>query len=204
MATMREGQSGLALFAAELAAAREAAGLSQGDLAGKISYSASLVAMVEATRRVPTADFARGCDTAFGTPGTFARLQEHARTAPLPSWFRAYAEIEAAATQLRSWQPMVVDGLLQTEDYARALLSMRPNTSADELDELVSARMERQAVLDRPAPPKVWVVMDEAALQREIGGAKVMSEQLWHLAEMAERPNIVVEVVPLATGRTAA
>lgn len=77
---------------------------------------------------------------------------------------------------------------------------MRPNTPAEELEELVTGRMARQAVLARHVPPKVWVVMDEAALQRDVGGAKVMREQLWHLADMSRRPNITVEVVPLATG----
>lgn len=201
MVKIREGdRSGLTLFAVELQAARAKAGLSQEDLAARLNYSPSLVAMIECTRRAPVQQFAQQCDQVFDTPGTFERLQQHARATPLPSWFQAYAEIEAAATQLRSWQPMVIDGLLQTEGYARALLSMRPNTSAEELDELVTGRMERQAVLARDIPPKVWVVMDEAALQREVGGPKVMREQLWHLADMSKRPNITVEVVPLATG----
>jgi transcriptional regulator with XRE-family HTH domain len=195
-----EGESGLALFAAELAAARTAAGLSQAELAGRIHYSESLVAMVEGRRRAPRPDFAQRCDEAFGLPGTFARLQQHARTAPLPAWFRPYAEIEATATQLRSWQPMVVDGLLQTSDYARALLSTRPNSAAEEIEALVAARMERQAVLARDKPPMIWVMMDEVVLQREVGGTKVMREQLLHLAEMSERPNIVLEIVPLSAG----
>jgi transcriptional regulator with XRE-family HTH domain len=193
-------QSGLALFAAELKAVRAKAGLSRDDLAARINYSPSLMSMIEGLRRAPTLDVAQRLDTALDTAGTFARLQQNARTTPLPSWFRPYAEIEATATQLRSWQPMVIDGLLQTSDYARALLSTRPNTSAEELDALVAARMERQAVLARDKPPMIWVVMDEAALQREIGGAKVMREQLWHLADLAQRPSVTVEVVPLSAG----
>jgi transcriptional regulator with XRE-family HTH domain len=192
--------SGLALFAAELAAARAASGFSQAELATRIHYSESLVAMIEGRRRAPTRDFAQRCDETFGLPGTFMRLQQHARTSPMPSWFRPYAEIEAMATQLRSWQPMVVDGLLQTSDYARALLSTRPNAAAEEVEALVAARMERQAVLARDKPPMIWVVMDEAVLQREVGGRKVMHEQLCHLAAMSERPNIVLEIVPLSAG----
>jgi hypothetical protein len=95
---------------------------------------------------------------------------------------------------------MVVDGLLQTSDYARALLSTRPNSAAEEIEALVAARIERQAVLARDKPPVVWVVMDEAVLQRQIGGTQVMREQLWHLADMSERPNIVLEIVPLSAG----
>ncbi len=194
------GNSGLALFAAELQAARSRAGLSRDELAVRINYSASLIGMIESLRRVPGLDLAERCDAAFGTPGTFARLQQHARTTPLPAWFRPYAEIEAVATQLRSWQPSFVDGLLQTEPYARNVLSGRPNTTADEVDQLVAARMERQLILDRPNPPLLWAVIDEGALHRQANDAKVMREQLLHLAELSERPNINVEVVPYSAG----
>ena len=108
-------RSGLALFAAELQAARTKAGMSQEDLAVRLSYSPSLVAMIEGLRRAPTLDFANRCDDVFSAPGTFARLQQHARTTPLPSWFRPWAEIEAAAAQLRLFEHAVVPGLLQTE-----------------------------------------------------------------------------------------
>lgn len=192
--------SGLALFAAELAAFRAKAGWSQEQLAAEMNYSPSLVAMVEGLRRAPTLDFARACDRVFDLPGTFVRLQEHSRAAPLPSWFRPYAETEATATQLRSWQPSFVDGLLQTEDYARAVLSGRPNTSHDDIEELVNGRMSRQAILEHPDPPLLWAVIDEGALHRCVGGEKVMREQLFHLAEMAMRPNITVEVVPYSAG----
>ena len=201
MARGRNGsQAGLALFAAELTAARAQAGWSMDDLAGRINYSPSLVGMIESERRVPRLDFAQRCDAAFGTPGTFARLQQHARTTPLPAWFRPYAEIEAAATQLRSWQPSFVAGLLQTEPYARSVLSGRPNTSRDEVDELVAARLGRQAILDRDKPPLLWSVIDEGALRRRVQDEKVMRGQLLHLAEMSERPNINVEVVPYSAG----
>lgn len=113
-------RSGLGIFAAELAAARAAAGLTQEELASRVTFSASTISMVEQRRRVPSADLARRCDEVLGLPGTLRRLQEHAQAVPLPAWFRPYAEVEAAATVLRSWQPMVIDGLAQTEDYARA------------------------------------------------------------------------------------
>src|ERR1022692_4177084 len=182
--------SGLALFAAELQAARAKAAVSRDELAARINYRASLIGMIESRRRAPRLDFAQRCDEALGTPGTLARLQQHARTTPLPAWFRPYAEIEATATQLRSWQPSFVDGLLPTE----------PNTTEDEVDQLVAARMERQLILDRESPPLLWAVIDEGALHRQANDVKVMREQLLHLAEMSERPNINVEVVPYSAG----
>src|SRR5712691_6294478 len=202
MSQVREGdRSGLALFAAELQAARGKAGMSQEDLAAKLSYSTSLVAMVEGLRRAPTLDFARRCDEAFGMPGTFARLQQHARTTPLKSWFRPWAEIEAAATQLRLFEHAVVPGLLQTEGYARAVLAEQPVIQEDELAAAVTARLERQSVLSRDGgPPLVWAVIDESVLNRAVGGPKVMHEQLLYLAHMSGQPGVTIEVVPLTTG----
>lgn len=198
--TREGGRSGLALFAAELQAARAKAGMSQEDLAARLSYSPSQVAMVEGMRRAPVLQFAQKCDEVFDAPGTFVRLQMHARATPLPSWFRPYAEIEATATQLRSWQPMVMDGLLQTEDYARAILAVQPNTTEDELEEMVAARMARQVILDRAQPPLLWVLLDEAVMIRQVGSAKIMHEQLLHLTDMSHRPNITIQVVPLSAG----
>ena len=106
--------SALALFAAELQAARARAGMSRDELAARINYSPSLVGMVESMRRVPRLDFAQRCDEALATTGTFARLHEHLRTAPFPSWFRPFAQHEAEATSLRTFELVLVPGLLQT------------------------------------------------------------------------------------------
>lgn len=196
-----ETRSGLALFAAELKAVRAKAGLSRDTLAAQISYSASLIGMVESLQRVPQRDFAERCDEAFGTAGTFARLQQAARATPLPSWFRPYAEIEAMATQLRLFEHAVIPGLLQTEAYARAILAEQPAIQEDELTAVVAARMDRQSVLTRKGgPPLVWAVIDESVLTRAVGGAKAMHEQLMYLVHMADQPHVTVQVVPLTTG----
>jgi transcriptional regulator with XRE-family HTH domain len=191
----------LGLFAAELKLARAAAGMSQEQLAGQIAYSPSLVALVETGRRVATADFARRCDDALGTGGLFARMQPVMALGAFPSWFRPYVELEAAATGLRSWQPLVVDGLLQTESYARAVLrAARPTDDEEQIEQLVSARMERQSILLRDDAPVLWVILDEGVLHRSVGGAGVMREQLDHLVEAARRPKVVLQVVPSSAG----
>ncbi|HLI35973.1 MAG TPA: helix-turn-helix transcriptional regulator [Streptosporangiaceae bacterium] len=190
----------LSLFAEELRAARERAGMSREDLAAKISYSASLIGMVESCRRVPQAQFAASCDEALGMPGTFARIQKRLRTLSFPESFRPFAEHEAAATSLRTFEHSLVPGLLQTAGYARAVLATRPNTTEDEVEDLVAARLERQAVLDRDSPPLLWSVTDEAVLHRPVGGKEVMRAQLLHLAEMADRPNVTVQVIPYSAG----
>jgi len=146
MATAREPERpALALFAAELRAARGHAGLSREDLAVKLNYSASLVAMIETERRTPSRDFAARCDEVFDTPGTFSRLEERLRDLPYPASFRPFAVHEAEAASLRWYEHALVPGLLQTEAYARAVLSTRPNTAEDVIEELVAARLARQA-----------------------------------------------------------
>jgi transcriptional regulator with XRE-family HTH domain len=192
--------SALALFADELRAARDRAGLSHEDLGEQLNYSGSLVGMIETMRRVPQADFAARCDAVFDTTGTFARLQSRLRALPFPASFRPFAAFEDVATALRNFENTLVPGLLQTEDYARAVLLVQPNTGPDKREELVTARLARQAILDRDEPPALWVVLDEAVLHREVGGVKVMADQLVHLADMADRPNITVQVIPYTSG----
>lgn len=192
--------SALSLFADELQAARAKAGMSRDELAPRINYSASLIGMIETGRRVPTLDFARRCDTAFGLPGTFERIQQHLRTAPFPSWFRPFAQHEAEAAALRTFQLVLVPGLLQIGDYARAVLSTRIGATEDEIEQLVAARLERQAILDRDEPPLLWVIVDEGVLHRPVGGREVMCAQLEHLVEMVQRPNIVIQVIPRDVG----
>jgi transcriptional regulator with XRE-family HTH domain len=188
------------MFAAELRAARGKAGLSRDDLAALINYSASLVCLVENTTRVPTRAFAQRVDEALATPGTFERMQEHLRAVPFPAWFRDWVETEREATSLRTWHPTLVDGLLQTEQYARALLSTRMGASDDEVEQMVAGRMDRQVILHRDAPPLLWAVLDEAVLRRPIGGRPVMAGQLDHLVEMAQRPNILIQIIPVEAG----
>ncbi len=201
MASQREpDRQALELFAEELRAAREQAGLSMEDLAAKINYSASLIGMVEGMHRVPQADFAERCDAALGTPGTFTRQQKRLRNLTFPASFRPFAGYEATATSLRWFEHSLIPGLLQTEEYARAVLATRPNTSDDEIEEMVSARLQRQAVLKRDNPPLVWAVIDEAVLHRPVGSPEVMRAQLMHLVEISKRHNVMLQVLPYGAG----
>ncbi|MFH8379614.1 helix-turn-helix transcriptional regulator [Kitasatospora sp. NPDC018058] len=108
---------------------------------------------------------------------------------------------EETADYIRSFQNVLVAGLLQTPDYARAVLQARPSTlSKDEVEALVTARIARQEVLNRADPPRVCVIAGEAALRVQVGGVKVMSQQLDRLSEMAERPNIELQILPDRAG----
>lgn len=192
-------RSWLALFAEELKIARSRSGLSQEQLADKIGYSASLVAKIETCRGVPTMDFATRCDEGLETGGALARVHKFLGKAPFPSWFRPFVDYEASARSLRLFEHVLVPGLLQTEEYARAVLATRPNTTDEETEQLVAARLERQVILTGD-PPLLWVVLDEGVLRRQVEDAKVMHGQLSHLAELSCRPNITVEVVPYSAG----
>jgi transcriptional regulator with XRE-family HTH domain len=120
----------------------------------------------------------------------------------LPPWFEAYVGLEEVAANIRIYETQFVPGLLQTEDYARAVIRLGHDTaSAKEIDRRVRLRMARQAVLDRPYPPTLWAVIDEAVVRRQIGDSAVMRDQLNYLADMAERPNVSVKILPFQARR---
>ena len=121
----------------------------------------------------------------------------------LPNWFEPYVGLEEAASQIRAYEVQFVPGLLQTEDYARAV-TMLGYSNPREINRRVGLRIARQAVLTKPEPPSLWAVLDEAVLRRPIGGVAVMRKQLRHLIEAAQRPNITIQVMPFNAGGHAA
>ncbi|MDG4809700.1 helix-turn-helix transcriptional regulator [Micromonospora sp. WMMD1120] len=123
----------------------------------------------------------------------------------LPSWFQSYLGLEAAAALIRSYEVQFVPGLLQTPEYARAVVLLGHGSAAPaEIDRRVALRMQRQQLLDRENPPLLWAVVDEAALRRPIGGVGVMRGQLAALIEATKAPNIRLQVIPFAAGGHAA
>ena len=134
------------------------------------------------------------------TPGWWAKYND-----VLPVWFEPYLGLETAASLIRSFELQFVHGLFQTEDYARAVTILGYGPGAiDEIERRVSVRVRRQAVLTSADPPRVWFVIDEAALRRPIGGRQVMRAQLKHLLEAATLPNVTIQVVPFRRGGHAA
>jgi len=185
------------LFAEQLKAMREHAGVSREDLGKKIGYTGSTIANIETMYRAPTPDQARRLDDAFGLPGIFARIEERLHGVPFSAGFRPFQPYEAEAVALRLFEHSLIPGLLQTEGYARAVLETHPNTTEDEVNERVAARLARQTVLIRedPPPPVLWALLDEHVLRRNVGGAKVMQDALSHLADVARRFNVTVQVM---------
>ncbi|WP_326560490.1 helix-turn-helix domain-containing protein [Micromonospora sp. NBC_01796] len=188
-------------FGEELKLIRIAAEMSQQELAEAISYSTALVGKIENGDRRPSADFARRCDSVFNTSGLFVRIQRLISRDGMVAWFREWAGIEAEAIALRSFEPLFVPGLLQTEAYARALLAASALLAPGEIEQQVVARLERQEILTRENPPLLTVVIDEFVLRRPVGGPTVMKEQLQHLVKLGtSMPRVRIHVVPLSVG----
>ena len=123
----------------------------------------------------------------------------------LPRWFELYVGLEKAASIIRTFEVQFVHGLLQTEDYARAvILIANARAPAAEIDRRVSVRMKRQQLLTQPDAPELWTVLDEAVLRRPPGGPGVMRAQLAHLLELTALPNLTLQIIPFAVGPHAA
>src|SRR5271170_3756183 len=119
----------------------------------------------------------------------------------LPAWFEAYVGLEEAATSSRAYEIQFVPGLLQTEDYARAVTLLgHEGAPPDEIEQRVALRMARQALLTGPQPAHLWAVLDEAVLRRPAGRPGVMRRQLQHILRAADRPNVTIQVIPFAAG----
>ncbi|MEU7860281.1 helix-turn-helix transcriptional regulator [Nonomuraea sp. NPDC049141] len=119
----------------------------------------------------------------------------------LPTWFQAYVGLEEAAARIRTYEVQFVPGLLQTKEYARAVVTAgSAGIGAEEISRRVDLRLERQRMFDRPDGPVFWAVIDEAALRRPIGGAEVMRAQLEHLIDLMRQPNITIQVMPFSFG----
>jgi transcriptional regulator with XRE-family HTH domain len=123
----------------------------------------------------------------------------------VPRWFEDYLRLEQAASIIRSFEAQFIPGLLQTEEYARAVIRLGCSAApSDEIDRRVSLRMRRQQLLQRPDPPHVWAVIDEAVLHRPIGGAAAMRAQLAYLAELSGSRSVTVQIMPFSAGGHAA
>ncbi|WP_069764927.1 helix-turn-helix transcriptional regulator [Streptomyces sp. LUP47B] len=194
-----------ALLGAELRHAREKAGLSQEELGQRLFVSGSFVGQLEAGTRRMQPDVARQLDEVLGTDGFFQRNCAAAAKSKYPKHFSEVAEAEAQATAIREYTPLLIPGLLQTPAYARAVnCAYDPTAPKETIEGWVAGRLERTRLLDYPTKPLLWAVLDEAALRRETGGRTVMAEALRHIADLARRSRVMMQVLPLSAGAHAA
>lgn len=184
-------------LAATLKSLRAERGISQEQLASAIQVSKSLITAFESDRLIPKPDTATRLDEYFDSGNRIRKLSGEARTQvnrQPATWFRPWIEHEARATALKTYQPLVVPGLLQTEAYARMVLSCGAIQPA-EVDRRLGVRLERQRILERESPPRLNAIIDELVLRR--GDRTILLHQLEHLEESAQQPHVTLRVVPL-------
>ncbi|MBT2397700.1 helix-turn-helix transcriptional regulator [Streptomyces sp. ISL-100] len=185
----------------ELRKRREDAGLTQELLSQQAIMSRTHIAHIEGGRRKPSLDDARRLDQVLGTGGVFERFLPTLDSRKVAVHFAAAAEFEQQATMIREYASSLVPGLLQTEEYARAVFRFTfPPKSDDERDSALVTRLGRARILDNPVTPVLWTMLDEAVLRRPVGGPGVMAEQLRHLQQLGDRERIRLHVLPFSVG----
>ncbi|MFD4247021.1 Scr1 family TA system antitoxin-like transcriptional regulator [Streptomyces sp. NPDC058525] len=190
-----------AMLGAELLVARERARLSQAALGEKLFVSGSYVGQMEAGTRRITLELAKAIDEILKTDGFFVRNCAAVAKSKYPDHFTEAAEAEALATAIREYAPQLIPGLLQTEAYARAVCrAYQPTASEETIDELVTNRLDRAAILNDPTTPLFWCVLDEAVLRRCGDDPAVMTEALRHIASLIRANRIIVQVLPFSAG----
>jgi transcriptional regulator with XRE-family HTH domain len=195
----RPGEAPLIEFIrAQLRRVRVIAGLSQDQFGRRINFSGSMVSAVETGTRPLDARYLALADRELDTGGLFMELLRVATRDG--QWFRSWRDAERNARTLRTFQPNLVPGLLQTEAYARTVIAAGSRLTEQEIERRVAVRLERQAILTREMPVQLFAVLDATVLGRLIGSPAIMREQLDHLVATAELPNVDLLVVPAGIG----
>ncbi|MFD9865364.1 helix-turn-helix domain-containing protein [Streptomyces alboflavus] len=183
-----------------LRAQREAAGLTQEQLAEAAIMTRTHIAHIEAGRRVPSPEDARRLDMTLGTKDALTNFLPK-KGVEVADYFEAVRIFEQQAVMIREFGMSLIPGLLQTDRYANAVLSQAfPPVSEETHDKRLATRMERKKILDDPVTPIVWALLDEMVLRRPVGGDDVMAEQIMDLVRLVETGRIRVHVLPLAVG----
>lgn len=193
-----------AFYGAELRFKREAAGLTLNELTEGIYYSVAYLSQIEmGDRRMPL-DLARHADQKLNTDGFFERRCEDARKAKRgghAEYFADVVEQEKRAQTIEEWAPSLIPGLLQTGDYARAVVrATHPLEQHEDVETKVSARMDRAQVFDDPRKPEFWAILHEHVLRYPIAEPQLMADQFAHIAALARRGRIITQVLPLNAG----
>ncbi|WP_431991161.1 helix-turn-helix domain-containing protein [Streptomyces albogriseolus] len=195
-------QAAWEFFGAELKRRREEAGFTQVELGMRVFVSGGYIGQFEQAIRKPQLDVAQRIDEALQTDGIFERLcRKLIDDRRYADYFAKAAELETLATGICEFAPALVPGLLQTTAYARAVtLAMNPFASDEFIDEKVSGRVERGRILMDATRPKYWVILHENVLRIPVGGVAVMAEQLEHVATLARKRTVAVQVLPYTAG----
>ncbi|WP_256104358.1 helix-turn-helix transcriptional regulator [Streptomyces sp. ODS05-4] len=193
----KSGQGVVAAFGQSLKTLRLRAGMEREELGRRLGYSASSIASFEQGRRIPPPRAIDRADQAVDADGLLSVWKEEVEKAQYPVFFQGMAQLEKQAIELLSYDTMVVKGLLQTEEYTRALLAMRrPPLDTETTEQRVAARLARQDIFDRRPAPLLSFVMDESVLRHRYGGKQVLRGQLEHLLLIGQKRNVELQVMP--------
>jgi transcriptional regulator with XRE-family HTH domain len=195
----RKNATALRLVGRQLARFREAAGLTQRELAAEFNLGEETVASIEQGRRPLKPDLAQKFDDRLDTKGALSVALEHLPEVDLiPAWAEEYMDLERDALALSWYENQVLPGLLQTDRYARAVFRTDvPALNENEMEQLITRRLARQDIFRRPVPPTISFVVSEAVLLDRLGGDAVRQEMLEHLLTCTELPGITLQVMPL-------
>jgi transcriptional regulator with XRE-family HTH domain len=195
----RKNATALRMVGRQLARFREAAGLTQRELAAEFNLGEETVASIEQGRRPLKPDLAQRFDDRLDTKGALSVALDHLPEVDLiPAWAEEYMDLERDAIALSWYENQVLPGLLQTDRYARAVFRTDvPAPNEDEMEQLITRRLARQDILRRPVPPTISFVVSEAVLLDRLGGDAVRQEMLEHLLACTELPGITLQVMPL-------
>ena len=183
---------------------RSSASLSQNDLGARMNYTGAAVSAVETGAKPATDEFVEAAEKALDAGGVIRAASKYLRLERYPEHFQGFVQLEQEALSVSSFCTQVLHGLLQTEAYARAVLSCGfPPLDEEDIEQLTAARMERAALLARKPVCVVSVVMEEAALRRCVGGRAIMMAQYEHMLTCAGRANVILQVMPLDRGEHA-
>jgi transcriptional regulator with XRE-family HTH domain len=199
-----EPSNGLEWFGRELAAALDHQGVTQRELADFTGYKEPYVSKAKHGKALPSPEFAAGCDRFFRTSGYFARLHTRVSERGHPDWFIPYVNLEKDAATIEDYSNAFIMGMLQTPEYAEGTFrSTHPRESDDQIRDRVEARLQRRGVMEREAPPLLWVILHEATLRMVVTSRAVMRGQLEHLDIEAASPHITLQVLPFTAGAPA-
>jgi len=184
-------------FGRQMRKARQAAGMTLREFCARTGVNYTSASLVENGHRPPTERLAQACDSVFsGWRGWFSEYYEDSKSW-VPAGFRSWSEYEDRAKTIHAWSPGIVHGLLQSADYARALIDVEPDSTEEIACARLASRMDRQRrVLLRDDPPRSWLIVDELSLYRRVGSAEVMTGQLRHLVGVAALPHVTLTVMP--------
>ncbi|MFJ8826091.1 helix-turn-helix domain-containing protein [Streptomyces sp. NPDC102467] len=194
-----QGAAVVATAGRQLRSWREAAGLRVPEFAEAMGYGEGIVYKVEAGKRIPRPEYLDRADEVLGARGILSGLKEDLREVRYPKKVRDLAGLEARAVELTAYGDHNLHGLLQTQEYAQALFTMRrPSLASEQIERALAARTARKSIFDRVPAPSLSFIQEEVTLRRPIGGKMVLRRQLEHLLELGQLRHVEIQVMPTA------